>query len=139
MMYSYKTSNGILKQETLKEFWTPNQLCPTGKIGDLPCKHGKTIFLASNRSKFKKRFFFVHFQKGMGMVIADENLNAKFKEFNKKYMNKAFFHTGAAVGVTSILLILPEEEIVVALMANQNETAGKIRSIKSNTNYLILF
>lgn len=36
MLYSYKTPNGALKQETMRLFWTPNELTKPGFITDLP-------------------------------------------------------------------------------------------------------
>ena len=100
MLFSYKTSNGILKQETMKLFWTPNELTSKGLIKDVPFKYA------------------------MGFEVYDKRLKNKYKGLEKTSLNKVVFHTGAAVGVTSILLILPREEICVAIMVNLKSCPG---------------
>lgn len=71
MLYSYKTSNGILKQETMRLFWQPNELTYLGTIGDLPFRYG-----------------------GMGWQVVDKKAKNKYKGYERMSLNSIVLHSG---------------------------------------------
>ena len=51
MLYSYKTPNGVLKQETMQHFWHENKLTRSYFMKDLPvsdCRSDDRIFEITN-------------------------------------------------------------------------------------------
>lgn len=71
MLYSYKTSNGVLKQETIKQFWTQNETTKSSTLTDLPIKYA------------------------MGFQVSDvERSNNYPKGYQKNSLRRIVFHTG---------------------------------------------
>lgn len=54
---------------------------------------------------------------GLGWGII-ENAQPKYQHTNCPPFRNAYFHTGATNGATSLLLILPDQELVIALFSN---------------------
>lgn len=105
MMYSYLGGDpqsqlkGFLKQETVEQMWRPVPL--TNR--------------SSGSSKFNRFFNY-----GMGwFVIKDAELSCA--ACASPPFPTVAYHSGAAVGASSAILVLPEQEIVVAAFCNLQE------------------
>ena len=88
----YGNLKGYLKQETVKAMWQP-------------------VSVTAGCSRF--------LNPGMGwFVIRPDSLNIECASCHEPPLNNVACHSGAAVGASSVLLILPEEEIVAAIICN---------------------
>jgi serine beta-lactamase-like protein LACTB len=104
MMYSYRGGDpesqlkGFLKKETVEQMWRPVPL--TNSPG---------------RSKFNRFFNY-----GMGwFVIKDAELSCA--ACASPPFSTVAYHSGAAVGASSAILVLPDQEIVVSAFCNLQE------------------
>ena len=79
MLYSYKTSNGILKPETMQLFWQPNKLTDLSTIGDLPTRYG------------------------MAWRVVDKNEKNKYKGYERTSLNSVVFHTGTFTSISNLI------------------------------------
>ncbi|XP_015795320.1 serine beta-lactamase-like protein LACTB, mitochondrial [Tetranychus urticae] len=104
MLYSFmppENSKGFLKKETVDELWTPSR---TGRVSLTPnlfrwCQYGLGWGLIRNAQPFH----------AAGAV-------PPFKD--------VIYHTGSATGGTTLLVIIPEKEMVIAIMCNLHSARG---------------
>jgi serine beta-lactamase-like protein LACTB len=101
LIASYKTDQGFVRQKTMNEMWSP--LVPTG---------GKISNELSEWNSY-----------GLGWFVIRDSI-LKHKNAAEPPFRQIMYHSGAAVGATSFLLVLPEEELVVAVLTNLNSCYG---------------
>ena len=107
MLYSYRGGDaegklkGFLKRETVEEMWSP--VPATSK--------------ASGSSKFARFFNY-----GMGWFVLRKEAVACAACAPPPFATLAY-HSGAAVGASSAILVLPHEELVVAAFCNLQDVS----------------
>lgn len=101
LLHSYKgRENSFLKSETVKSMWTPV----------VPVRQGYESY-------------------GLGFFVGSDNYthdpNLELADFDPRPKAAPYkfyvYHPGGAVGASSMLLILPEEEIAVAIIVNLSD------------------
>lgn len=108
MMYSYRGGDpqsnlpGYLKQETVEEMWRP---VPMTKR-------------ASGMSKLSRFFNY-----GMGWFVIRNDAQLNCAACASPPFSTVAYHSGAAVGASSAILVLPDQEIVVAAFCNLQEVS----------------
>lgn len=91
----YGKLEGYLKRSTVKQLWTPVPIT---------CKETSCA--------------------GLGWFVASPDLVKKNSLTGiEPQFNDIAFHTGAAVGASSVLLILPDEQIVISILCNLQEVS----------------
>ena len=108
MLYSYRGGDpesklkGYLKQETVEEMWRPVPLTNRG----------------SGSSKFNRFFNY-----GMGWFVIRNDAELSCAACASPPFSTVAYHSGAAVGASSAILVLPDQEIVVAAFCNLQEVS----------------
>lgn len=101
LIASYKTDRGFIRQETMSKVWAP-----------LVHTNSDSKNAVNKWNKY-----------GLGWFVV-KDVNLKYKDAAAPPFDQYMYHTGAAIGATSILLILPEEELVIAVLTNLDSCGG---------------
>lgn len=102
MMYSYRGGDqqsrpGYLRKQTVEQMWSP-----------VPLTHR-----AAGNNRLSRFFNY-----GMGWFVLNNDSNLCCAACASPPFGTVAFHSGAAVGASSAILVLPDEEIVVAAFCN---------------------
>lgn len=102
MMYSYRggdedSRRGYLRKETVEQMWRPVALTDR----------------ASGNNRLSRFFNY-----GMGWFVVNNDSQLSCAACASPPFGTVAFHSGAAVGASSAILVLPDQEIVVAAFCN---------------------
>lgn len=119
MMDSYLRDSGFLKKETVEKLWTPFNTT-LSKHGIWGAEIEVKCLLKINLCVDGKGIFDSEYGLGWDMNIGPDSDDR---------LGEIFWHTGSLAGLTSILLIVPDHEIVVSILTNSGPSHFEIIKI----------